>query len=181
MARKSLIKKIYSLLRYDWPIHFLLVLTNWLPDNVIFVRLRGYLIRHFFGSCGSNLRVSRNNTFYNSKLIHLGSDIFIANGCWFCAGEEIIIGDQVMFGPYCVIVSENHIRRHGSFRFGEPQEAPIKIGKGSWVAAHVTIIAGSEIGEGSLIAAGAVVIKKIPADVLAAGVPARIIREIKET
>ncbi|MCO5259133.1 MAG: hypothetical protein M9916_03230 [Crocinitomicaceae bacterium] len=54
---------LIRLLRYDWPLHFVLLLTNWLPDNVVFLRLRGYLAHFFFLSCGKNLRLGRNLTF----------------------------------------------------------------------------------------------------------------------
>lgn len=170
--------KAQRLLRYDWPLHFILFLTNLLPDNVAILRLRGALARHFLGSCGPNLRIGRNITFYNPSNIHLGRDIYIAYGCWLNAGEKIIVEDEVIFGPYCVVSSTNHTRLRGSFRYGPPKLSPIKIGHGSWLAAHVTVTAGSDIGHGSCIAAGAVVTGKIPPGVLAGGIPARVIKEI---
>ena len=53
-------KNLWAYLRYDWPIHFLILLTNWLPDNVIFLRLRGALLKPFFKNCGKDLRLARN-------------------------------------------------------------------------------------------------------------------------
>ena len=173
-------KKTFRLLRYDWPLHFVLLFTNWLPDNTPCLALRGWLAHFFFGSCGRNLRLGRNVVFYNPRKIHLGSHIYAAYGCWFMGGAEIMIEDDAIFGPYCVIVSSNHQNGQGSFRYGIPKVAPIRVGRGSWVGAHVTITAGAEIGAGCLVAAGAVVTGKTyrPRH-LVGGVPAREIRPLQ--
>lgn len=171
-------KKMYRLWRYDWPMHLALLIANWLPDNVVFHRLRGWLARHFLGSCGPNLRLGRNITFYNPSKIHLGKDVYIAYGCWFMAGEDIYVGDEVIFGPYCVVVSSEHQIVDQSFRYGESKIAKVVIGRGSWIAAHVTVAAGTEIGEGTLIGANAVVSTNIPKGVLAGGIPAKVIKEL---
>jgi len=182
-VRKILVNaasKLRRLLRYDWPLHFSLLLTDWLPDNVIFLRLRGLLARPFFAECGHNLRLGRKITFYNPSRIRLGSDVYIAYGCWLMAGAEINIGDEVLLGPYCVVVSSNHTRVGGSFRFGAPELRPIRIGRGSWLGAHTTVVAGATVGEGSLVGANSVVSGVIPPGVLAAGAPARVIRPLVE-
>jgi len=169
--------KVSRLIRHDWPAHFVCVFTNWLPDNVPFLRLRGAGLRPFLGSCGKNLRVGRNVTFYNPSQIFLGNDVFVAYGCWFMAGEKIRIGDEVMIGPYCVVSSSEHTRQGRSFRYGVQKSAPIVIGDGSWLAAHITVTAGVTIGSGALVAAGAVVSCDVPDNVMAGGVPARVIRQ----
>jgi maltose O-acetyltransferase len=175
------VNKILRLIRHDWPLHFVLVLTNWLPDNVFCAKLRGSLARLFLGSCGPGLILARNITFYNPMKIHLGTNVFVGYGCWFSAAEDIIVEDEVMFGPYCIITSGNHSRSQGSFRFGALREAPIRIKRGSWISGHVTVTAGSVVGEGSLIAAGAVVRKEVPANVLAGGIPANVIKNLSDT
>jgi acetyltransferase-like isoleucine patch superfamily enzyme len=169
-------KKLYRLMRHDWPVHFLLLITNWLPDNVPVLRLRGALVRPFLGSCGKNLRLGRNITFYNPGSIEIGSDVYIAYGCWFMAGAIIHIEDEVMFGPYCVVVSSNHTYKQGSHRDGDTKREQIIIGHGAWIAAHVTITAGSEVGRGASVAANAVVHGKLPNNVLAGGQPAKVIK-----
>ena len=168
--------KFFRLFRYDWPLHFVLLFTNWLPDNVIFLQIRGFLVKPFFGSCGSNLRLGRNITFYNPTNIHIGNDVYIAYGCWFMAGKCIRIGNGVMYGPYCITVTSNHTKINESYRFGEPQQEPIKIGSGSWIGGNVVITAGSNIGKGVNVAATAVVRCDIPNSVMVGGVPARIIK-----
>lgn len=177
---RNRMKNLHRLLRYDWPLHFVLFFTNWLPDNVISLRLRGALASLFFKSCGANLRLGRNLTFYNASNITVGSDVYIAYGCWFVASGGITIADGVLFGPYCVVSSSNHTRENLSFRSGAPQLQPVVIDSGSWIAAHVTLTAGCKIGAGSLIAAGAVVSGNIPPNSKAGGVPARILASFDE-
>lgn len=172
--------RIVTNLRYDLPLHFVLLITNWLPDNVIFYRLRGTFSKPFFGTCGKDLRLGRNLSFHNPKNIHLGSNIYIAFGCSFIANDTITIENEVIFGPYCVLASGNHTSNGNSFRYGKIHLAPIKIESGCWICSHTVVTAGSSIGAGSLIAAGAVVTKNIAPNNLVGGVPAHLIKEIKD-
>jgi acetyltransferase-like isoleucine patch superfamily enzyme len=167
---------MYNNLRYSLPLHFVLRLTNWLPDNVMFIRLRGRLARPFFKSCGSKLGLGRNITFYNPSNIEIGDDVYIAYGCWFNGSGGIKIESEVLFGPYGVIVTSNHTLLDKSYRFGAPVKEPIFIGKGAWIAAHVTILAGTIIGKGALIAANSVVSKVVEDLTIMGGVPARKIK-----
>jgi len=92
------------------------------------------------------------------------------------AGAPIDVGSEVLFGPYCVVVSSNHRRKAGSFRYGQPDKSPISIGDGCWIAAHVTIAAGTKIGCGVLVAAGSVVTGDVDANVMVGGVPAHEVK-----
>jgi acetyltransferase-like isoleucine patch superfamily enzyme len=150
--------KIKRLIRHDLPLHFVLLFTNWLPDNVFFIRLRGRLASPFFKSCGKRLGIGRNVTFYNPSQICIGNDVYIAQGCWFSASELITIEDEVLFGPYNIIASSNHTRFKESFRFGPPRKKTVRFKKGCWMAGHCTTTAGSTIGEGTLVSANSVVI-----------------------
>ncbi|MCE5308732.1 MAG: acyltransferase [Acidobacteriales bacterium] len=168
--------RLWRILRYDWPLHFVLFLTNWLPDNIPFLALRGALARFFLGRCGKNLRLGRNTTFYNPSKVYLGDDVYIAYGCWFSADEVIDIGNEAMLGPYCVVVSSTHTSECGSFRRTAGRCAPTRIGAGAWLAAHVTVSAGSVVGTGTSVGANSVVLGELPNHALAAGAPARAVR-----
>lgn len=159
--------------------HLILLFTNWLPDNVLFLRLRGLLASHFLGSCGKNLRIGRDITFYNSQNIHIGSNVYIAKGNWFNGSSKITIGDEVIFGPYSVISASNHTMLDDSFRYGPPVCKPITIGAGSWIAGNCTITAGVTIGKGVLVAGSSAVTKDIPDLHMAGGVPAKVIKSLK--
>lgn len=171
--------KILRLLRYDWPLHFVLLFTNWLPDNVIFLRLRGLLARPFFYSCGNNFRIGRNLVFYNPSKIIVGRDVYIAYGSWISAGAEIHISDEVTIGPYCVFASSNHQRSGGSYFSSGSIEKPITIENGCWLGAHCVVTAGCIIGSGSVLGAGAICSTNIPKNVLAGGIPAKVIKTLE--
>ena len=168
----------YRILRHDWPLHFVLLLTNWLPDNVVFLRFRGWLASFFLGQCGKDLRLGRDITFYNPSQIMIGDHVYIAKGCWFSAGYQIEIQDEVLFGPYVVVASSNHTKRDGSFRYGKPVGNKISIGKGAWIAAHCTITAGVSIGEGCLVGANSILTQSVPDHNMVAGNPSKIIKSI---
>lgn len=170
--------KIFRLLRYDLPMHFVLLATNWLPDSTIFLRIRGFLAHFFIRSCGRNLRIGRNIVLYNPKQIFIGSNVYIAYGSWFTGLEKIIIGNEVMFGPYCIVVAGNHVKSNGSFRFGQTIDKPIHIGDGTWIGSHVTITAGADVGSGCQIGANSVVLAGLyPSNSMIAGNPALILKE----
>ncbi len=162
-------------LRYDWPLHLVLLVTAWLPDNVIFLRLRGWLAHFFFAECGKDLRLGRRLSFYNPAKIKIGSRVYIAYGNWFSAAGDIVLEDEVILGPYSVYASANHTRQGDSYRFGPASVAPIHIGRGTWVAAHCIVTAGVTIGKAALIAAGCVVTSNVPEKVLFAGNPGKVI------
>lgn len=99
------------------------------------------------------------------------------------------IGDNVMFGPNCAVVTPVHPLRwqERNIRFDENGKAfdleyakPIKIEKNCWIASNVIITGGVTIGEGCVIGAGSVVTRDIPANSFAAGNPCRVIRSITD-
>lgn len=95
--------------------------------------------------------------------------------------SPIYIGKDVFIGPKCVLACPGH-PINSEQRRTEPltQSKPIHIEDNVWLGASVTVIGGVTIGEGSVIAAGAVVTKDIPAGVIAGGVPCKVIRQITE-
>lgn len=166
--------KFVRLFRYDLPLHFVLRLTNWLPDNVTFIRLRGRLARPFFKKCGKRLGIGRNVTFYNPSQMEIGNDVYIALGCWFSASFGVKIEDEVLFGPYNVIATSNHTRLEGSFRFGKSVGKQICFKKGSWIGANCTVLAGTTLGNGSVIAANSLAKGDIPDNCVFAGNPGEV-------
>ena len=94
-------------------------------------------------------------------------------------GGGIDIGDDVMIGPNVSLITSSH-PVEPSRRRDAVIARPIVISKNVWIAANATIIGGVTIGENSVVAAGSVVTKDVPADTLVAGNPARVIRSIAE-
>ncbi len=98
------------------------------------------------------------------------------NGVHIAAKSSIIIGKNVRIGPYTIIMdSDFHdIQEHSM----EGRSEPIVIGDNTWIASRAIILKGVTIGEGCVIAAGAVVTKNVPPYSMVAGVPAVVVREI---
>lgn len=109
--------------------------------------------------------------------IHIGKNVFINAGCKFQDQGGIYIDDGALIGHNAVLATINHIE-DPDFRGGMIFQ-PVHIGKNVWLGANVTILPGVSIGDGAIIAAGAVVTKDVPENVIAAGVPAKVIREVK--
>lgn len=112
------------------------------------------------------------------KNIHIGKNVFINSCCQFQDQGGIFIGDNCLIGPGTIMATLNH-----GFEPENRQNmthAPIVIGKGVWTGAHVTILPGVTIGDNAIIAAGAVVTKDVPADMIVGGVPAHIIKSIHD-
>jgi acetyltransferase-like isoleucine patch superfamily enzyme len=95
------------------------------------------------------------------------------------ASERIEIGERCMIGPFCYITDHDHAFGAGAYpAAGDLVAAPTRIGDRCWIGAHVTILKGVAIGEGSVIGAGSVVTKSVPANVVAVGNPARVVKTL---
>lgn len=110
--------------------------------------------------------------------ITIGNNVGIGQFASLGGSGGLTIGDNCIIGQYFSCHPENHnydrddvlIKNQGTTR------APIRIGENCWIGAKVTVLAGVEIGPNSVIAAGAVVTKSMPANSIVGGVPARVIK-----
>ncbi len=119
----------------------------------------------FYCDYGINIKVGRN---------------FYANyNCVFLDVARITIGDDVFFGPNVSLITVNHpidpVKRRQGLEYAEE----IRIGDNVWVGADVTVNPGVTIGDNAVIGSGAVVVKDVPANVVAAGNPCKVIRTIE--
>lgn len=112
------------------------------------------------------------------KNITLGKNVFINSGCRFQDQGGIEIGDNALIGHCVVLASLNHDLSPRNRGTVIPK--PIRIGKNVWIGAHATVLSGVTIGENSVVAAGAVVTKDVPANTVVGGVPAKVIRPLTE-
>lgn len=108
--------------------------------------------------------------------IHVGKRVFINSCCHFQDQGGIYIGDGCLIGHCVVLATLNH--DHDPAKRQNLHHAPIRIGNGVWIGAHATVTAGVTIGDNAIIAAGAVVTKDVPANMIAGGVPAKLIKHI---
>jgi acetyltransferase-like isoleucine patch superfamily enzyme len=109
--------------------------------------------------------------------ISIGTNVFINQGCHFMDMGGITIGDDVMIGPKVNLVSAGHPTDPAQRRNGIVAK-PILIGNNVWIGAAATILPVVTIGDNAVIAAGAVVSRDVPANTMAAGVPARVLKHL---
>lgn len=163
--------------RYTLPLWFILLLTNWLPDNRITIKLRGWLAHFFISKCGKNFQLGSGVTMLNTFNMQIGNDVYIAKGSWLNAMGGLTLEDEVILAPYVVISTLQHVFKNNSVRFGGSISGPVRIGRGTWLAAHSSVKSGVTIGKGNLIAANAFVVRDTPDYTIMGGVPAKIIKE----
>ncbi len=111
--------------------------------------------------------------------IEIGEQVFINYGTSISAHAMVRIGDDCKIGQYSIVMDcDWHELETPSHYGGHGVPRPVVLEQGVWLGARVTVLKGVTIGRGSVIGAGSVVVSDIPDGVVAAGVPARVIREL---
>lgn len=118
----------------------------------------------FYTDCGKN--------------IHIGKRVFINMGCKFQDQGGIYIGDDTLIGHNVVLATLNHAL--SPRKRADMIPAPIRIGSKVWIGAGAIVLPGVTIGDGAIVAAGAVVTKDVPENTIVGGVPAKPMRTISE-
>lgn len=175
-----LLREVWHQGRWALPVWAVGALTNWWPDNRVTLRLRGAMARPFIKKCGRRLQLGSHVSLLNPQGLVVGNDVYIAKGTWLNCMGGLTIESEVVMAPYVVISSLQHVFKNGSVRFGGSTAAPVRIGRGSWLAAHSSVKCGVTIGEGNLVAANACVVTDTPDHVVVGGVPARVIGPNRE-
>lgn len=109
--------------------------------------------------------------------IHLGHTVFFNVHCIVLDVCEVRIGDHALFGPGVQILTPLH-PLDAVARRGREYGRPVTIGADVWVGAGALILPGVRIGDGVVLGAGSVVTRDVPAGVLAAGNPCRVVRSL---
>ena len=117
----------------------------------------------FYTDCGKNIKIGKN--------------VFINACCRFQDQGGIEIGDGSLSGHNTTIATLNH--DFNPLKRQNLTPSPVKIGKNVWIGSDCTILPGVEIGDGAIIGAGSVVTKSNPANTIAVGNPASVIKEIE--
>ncbi len=126
----------------------------------------------------------------DNSLIKIGNNVGISSACLW-ANECITIGNNVNIGADCIIIDtdahpHNYVQRRSEFISSVTSEeyskqiptSPIVIDDDVWIGARCQVLKGVHIGARSIISAGSIVTKDIPADCIAGGVPAKVIKQI---
>ncbi len=112
------------------------------------------------------------------KTTRVGKKVFINFGCTFLDQGGITVEDEVFIGPGAKIITENHpedpAMRHVL------KTAPVHLKQNAWIGAGAVILPGVTVGRNAIVAAGAVVTKDVSDGVIVGGVPAKVIRQIRQ-
>lgn len=111
------------------------------------------------------------------KFTRIGKNVFINSDCSFLDMGGITIEDDVLIGPKVSLLTEHHpLKPSDRKKLGAK---PIHIERNAWIGAGATILPWVTIGENSVVAAGAVVSKDVPANCVVGGIPAKVLKTIE--
>ena len=142
---------------------------------------REEMLKGMFAEIGENCYIEPPlHSNWGGKHVHFGKNVYANFGLTLVDDTHIYVGDGTMFGPNCVIATAGHpidpVLRERQLQYN----IPVHIGKNCWLGAGVLVMPGVTIGDNTVIGAGSVVTKDIPANVIAVGNPCRVLREIGE-
>ncbi len=142
--------------------------------------VRRALLNRLLGKMGPRIEIEPPfRCDYGTNII-LGDNFYANFGCIFLDVAEIRIGENVMLAPNVQLYTAHHPldakTRVSMLEMG----TPINIGDNVWIGGGAIILPGVSIGENSVIGAGSVVTKDVPANVVAAGNPCRVLRELEQ-
>ena len=139
---------------------------------------REALLRQIFGKLGKNPYVEPTLHCGFGTHIEAGDNFFANNNCVFVDPARITFGNDVRIGPQCGFYTAIHPLDADLRRESLEAAYPITVGDDVWFGGGAIVLPGVTIGSGSVIGAGSVVTRDIPAGVLAAGNPCRVLRPI---
>lgn len=143
-------------------------------------KARQQLIYHILGSAGANVNITAPFWCDYGYNISVGENFYTNHNCVILDCTKVTIGDNVLLGPNCCISAAGHPLDVAQRVSGLEYAHPITIGNNVWLGASVTVLPGVTIGDNTVIGAGSVVTKDIPANVVAVGNPCRVLRPITE-
>jgi acetyltransferase-like isoleucine patch superfamily enzyme len=131
--------------------------------------------RRRFGACGAHAHFDPFGSYLPPEKMFFGAGIFIGPGARVSAREGFYVGDAATIGPeLCVMGGDHNMRVVGSPLskvLCGGVNLPVRVGPGAWLGARVTLLKGVSVGEGSVVGAGSVVTKDVPAYAVAVGNP----------
>ncbi|MBW4560156.1 MAG: sugar O-acetyltransferase [Mojavia pulchra JT2-VF2] len=140
--------------------------------------LRSQLLQELFAKVGQKTSIVPPFHCDYGNNIYAGDGLYMNYGCVILDCNTVHIGDNVLCAPYVQIYTAYHPIEPEIRLSGKELAAPIKIGNNVWIGGSAIICPGVTIGDNTSIGAGSVVVKDIPENVVAAGNPCRIIRQL---
>lgn len=138
------------------------------------------LLKKIFGKTGKNVYVEQPFHCDYGINIEVGENFYANYNCVILDVAKVKIGDNVMFAPNVALYTAGHPVYPDTRNSGVEYGIGITIGNNVWLGGNVVVLPGVKIGDNAVIGAGSVVTKDVPSNVIAAGNPCRIIREITQ-
>ena len=140
---------------------------------------RTQMLREMFAEIGEDCYIEPPlHANWGGKHVHFGRNIYANFNLTLVDDTHIYVGDYTMLGPNVVIATAGHPILPQLRKQGYQYNAPVHIGSNCWIGAGVIMVPGVTIGDNTVVGAGSIVTKDIPADVVAAGNPCKVLREI---
>ena len=140
---------------------------------------RAKIIKLLFASVGKDVWIEPPFYCDYGSNITLGDNVYFNFNCVILDPAQVVIGDNVLFGPNVQIYTATHPISYTERRRGLELAKPIEVGPDVWVGGSTVISPGVKIGSRSVIGAGSVVTKDVPDSVFAAGNPCKVLRELE--
>ena len=142
---------------------------------------RTEMLKEMFAEVGENCYIEPPfHSNWGGKNVHLGKNVYFNFNATLVDDTHIYIGDCTMLGPNVVIATAGHPILPELREKALQYNLPVHIGRNCWLGAGVLVLPGVTIGDNTVIGAGSVVTKDIPANVVAVGNPCKVLREINE-
>lgn len=138
------------------------------------------LLRKLLGKTGEHFCIVAPFWCDYGSNIEIGEHFFANHNCVILDGAKVTFGDHVFIAPNCGFYTAGHPLDSARRNLGLEYALPITVGSDVWFGAGVQVMPGVTIGDGAVIGAGSVVTKDIPAGVVAAGNPCRVLRPITD-
>lgn len=139
---------------------------------------RTALLHDLLGACGAGSAIEPPFSCDYGAQIEIGDGVFVNMNCVFLDCAAVRLGDRVQLGPGVQLLTADHPRDPVARAAGPELARPIVIGSHAWLGGGVIVCPGVTIGEGSTVGAGSVVTRDVPAGVIAAGNPCRVLRRL---
>lgn len=151
---------------------------NQTDDNEIELRMQ--IMQKLLKNVGKNVWIEPDFKCEFGKNITIEDDVYINFGCVILDCAEVTIGSHSLLGPNIGLYAANHSTDATERINGGCYGKPIHIAKNVWLGGDVKVLPGVSIGNNTIIGTGSIVTKNIPANVIAAGNPCKVIREITD-
>lgn len=159
-------------------VHVVNSLSDLVGDDVLGRRVRHALLRLAGARLAPRATVHGGTHFSNPANLSIGNGSLVNRDCYFDLEAPITLHDDVGIGHGTTIITTTHAIGPPQRRAGDATAHAVTVHSGAWIAARCVLMPGVTVGAGAIVATGAIVTRDVPANVVFAGSPARMVRKL---